>query len=496
MGEKPDAAEILNISVPAALAAAQEDELSDIPAEMRETVAAEIKAFRDRSLQRDLERLKKEEELEAAERARSGPRASRLASPPASAPSGPNGAPLGPRANNAVAGAPQGPKGYRGAQMPKDYVDGVNFTNGASHSDDDDPASDSEIERRKEAAKNEELEKVYLDQERRWLNVERRHIASLARAEADEASEEASKLKRREALAQKFRTFDDEEEIRRPTELFYSDRKAWRRARASSRRDELARDDRDRRDEEKETMREQRRLDAARGMADDFLTQTAEDLSSRGVNNAPQQKAFSLNLSGFSMGTGLGATAAATNNDDEEESRNLSASRNKGSRMQAMENLLDDEDENATAGGAAGERKALRTVEFKPLAPGEKMSDAERAEAKRALAASIPNDVTSLFEWPVKWEHLTNTAIEDQLRTYVEQKIVEVVGVAEDMLVDMVIDVVKDGKNGGGPKQIVEMLGDVLDEESEDFTRKVWKRVVFFTECESRGLDISKDAAA
>lgn len=36
-----------------------DDDLSDIPAEMRETVAKEIQAFRDRSTRRDMERLRR-----------------------------------------------------------------------------------------------------------------------------------------------------------------------------------------------------------------------------------------------------------------------------------------------------------------------------------------------------------------------------------------------------------------------------------------------------
>ncbi|KAF1353822.1 hypothetical protein BDV97DRAFT_367383 [Delphinella strobiligena] len=472
--------DILNISVPAAAAGAQEDELSDIPAEQRETVAAEIKAFRDRSLQRDLERLKKEEELEAAERLRSGPRASRLASPPpSSAHSGPNGAPLGPR-NVVVAGAPQGPKGYRGAQIPKDYADGVNFTNGANHEDEEDPASDEEIERRKEDKRNEELEKVYLDQERRWLNVERRHIASLARAEAEEQSEEASKLKRREAFAEKFKTFDDEEELRRPTELFYRDRKAWRRARADFRRMERERDDKDRRDEDRELSREQRRLDTARGMADDFLSQTADDISARAAPKQPKA-AFSLNLGGFSMG-GAGPGAPGGRYDEDEEDRQQQRTIGRSHRMQDMENLLDDEDD-VTAGD--GERKPLRTVDFKPLAPGEKMSDEERAAATRQLAATIPNDTSSLFAWPVKWAHLTTAVIDEQLRPYVQKKIFESLGVQEDMLVDIIEGVIRDR---GSPEKIVEELSGLLDEEAEGLARKVWRMVVFYSELEAQGL--------
>ncbi|KAL1296927.1 hypothetical protein AAFC00_004536 [Neodothiora populina] len=474
-----DDSDILNISVPAAAATSQEDELSDIPAEMRETVAAEIKAFRDRSLQRDLERLKKEEELEAAERARSGPRPSRLASPPpSSAPSGPNGAPLGPR-GNVVAGAPQGPKGYRGAQMPKDYADGVDFTNGANDQDDqDDDASDEEIERRKQEKRAEELEKVYLDQERRWLNVERRHIASLARAEAEEQSEEASKAKRREALAEKFRSFDDEEELRRPSELFYRDRKAWRRARADFRRMERERDDMDRRDEDRELNREKRRLDAARGMADDFLSQTGEEISAS--RSKPQPKAnFSLNLGGFSMG---GASAGAATY-EEEEDRKQERSAGRSHRMQDMENLLDDEEENGAAG--TGERKALRTVEFKPLAPGEKMSDEQRVAASKELAARIPTSTQALFAWPVKWDHLTPAIIEEQLRPYVQKKIFQSLGVQEDMLVDIIESVVRER---GSPEKIVEELSGLLDEEAEDLARKVWRMVVFYSEVEAQGL--------
>ncbi|KAI7547555.1 hypothetical protein KC331_g4951, partial [Hortaea werneckii] len=140
-GDAKDGVEVATLPV------TLEDELSDIPAEQRAQVASEIRAFRDRSNKRDLERLRREEELEQAERNRSSiaARLNRLASPP---PTGPNGAPAGPRA---VAGAPAGPKGYRGAQLPNDYVNGVAFTssNGYNREDEDAEESDEELERRR-----------------------------------------------------------------------------------------------------------------------------------------------------------------------------------------------------------------------------------------------------------------------------------------------------------------------------------------------------------
>ena len=88
-------AELITIPVSA------EDDLSDIPADMRDLVAGEIAAFRDASHKRDMDRLRQEEQMEAAERQRglTGARVNRLASPPVSAPTGPagaNGVPVGP----------------------------------------------------------------------------------------------------------------------------------------------------------------------------------------------------------------------------------------------------------------------------------------------------------------------------------------------------------------------------------------------------------------
>ncbi|KAI4738316.1 hypothetical protein E4T50_11232 [Aureobasidium sp. EXF-12298] len=469
---KPDGAEVITIPV------AAEDELSDIPAEMRETVAAEIAAFRDRSIQRDLERLRKEEELEAAERNRSAPRPSRLASPPLSAPSGPggvNGVPVGPR-DRTVTGAPSGPKGYRGAQMPKDYVDGVNFVNG-KHEDDDDSASDSEIERRREDKKSAELEKVYLDQERRWLNVERRHIQALARADAEEEAEQSARQQRRETLAQKYQEFDDEEELRRPSELFYRDRKAWIRARRDFKHAERSRDEQDREDERKERAREQRKMDGARGMADNFLAEAGQELSIRSAATKSQPKAFTLNLG--SLG-GNGAAREESEEPEEQQKRGVA----KQQTMAEMEGLLDDEDD--TTQGSGDRKKALlRAVDFKPLAAGEKMNDDERQAATRALAASIPTSLADLFGWPVKWAHLPDSVIREQLRPYVQKKIFESLGVQEDMLVEVIEGVVR---RHGRPEEIVEELSDTLDEEAEGLARKVWRMVVFFSESEARGL--------
>ena len=199
------AAEVVTIPLTA------EDELSEIPAEMRETVAAEIAAFRDRSNRRDLERLRREEEMEQSERQRSsnGARPNRLASPPPSAPLGPagaNGVPLGPR-DRGVQGAPSGPRAFQGAQLPKDYQRGVAFVNGSGSStwlnqeDEDTDASDEELERRRQEKQEAELEKLYLDHERRWLNRERSRTAAIEREKTRDKDEEGVRGREKDNVA-------------------------------------------------------------------------------------------------------------------------------------------------------------------------------------------------------------------------------------------------------------------------------------------------------
>ncbi|KAI9869664.1 MAG: hypothetical protein M1823_008996, partial [Watsoniomyces obsoletus] len=116
-----------------------------------------------------------------------GNRPNRLTSPPPSAPSRPaggaNGIPVGPRDRSGL-NAPSGPKSF-GQQIPRDYQKGVTFVNGTGISaasafdEEDTDASDEELERRRNADKDAELEKQYLDQERRWLNRERSRTAAV-----------------------------------------------------------------------------------------------------------------------------------------------------------------------------------------------------------------------------------------------------------------------------------------------------------------------------
>ncbi|KAI5861943.1 hypothetical protein GGS23DRAFT_605887 [Durotheca rogersii] len=451
-----DNVEVVNIPL------AQEDELADIPAEMRETVAAEIAAFRERSIKRDLERLKREEELEAMERQRNGAqRPSRLSSPP---PSSANTIPLGPRG---VPNAPSGPKGQK-SDLGKDFNRSINFVNGGangssgySREEEEDSASDEELERQRLAKQNAEAEKLYLDAERRWLNREKSRTAALEREKERDESDAKDFAKNRDKMLQRLKHFDDEAEASRKTEEYYKDRSAWIRNRTAFRAREIAADDADRQAEEQERVKEEAEREQARGMADSFLERQAQEMEQRQASRigiaAPQP---------FKLSLGAAAKAQAQRAAPQRKT------------IAEVEGLLEDEDEDATS------RRQLIPIKFEPAAAAA-MSDEERDRAVRALAQEIPNEKDGLWEWDVKWDFLDESVIREKLRPFVEKKLVEYLGVQEQLLIEVVEEHLR---KHARPGDLVEELAEALDDEAEALVKKLWRMVIFFTESEKRGL--------
>lgn len=453
-----------------------EDELSDLPENIRATVAAEIRAFRDRSRRRDLENFRQEEE------ATSAARVNRLASPPPGASA--NGIPVGPRDRSGVQGAPSGPKGFRGAQLPNDYANGVNFVsangaNGYAYNREDDEAdeSDEELERRRQAKRDAELERQYAEAERRWVQREKNRASAQERERVRETAEKRELERQKDAMAARLREWDDDEEARLARDDYYRDHSAWLRQRQANREREQREDDRDRAAEEQERAEERRREAEAKGMADDFFNQMDMEVSSRAVGQGRQQQQQqppSSAAGGFKMSLGSAAQRAAK--------PERTAPRRA---MADVENLLEDEDDAAASGVAKRpELKPLTDTSTIPLNSVD-MSDAELAAAKKELASSIPSSTEELFAYPVKFNYLTSTILTEQIKPFVEKKVVESLGVQEDLLVDAVVEALKERKEA---REVVGELEDALEEEAEGLVRKVWRMVVFLTECEGRGL--------
>jgi len=432
-GETDGDAEIVTIPLTV------DDELSDIPAEMRETVAKEIAAFRDRSNRRDMERLKREEEMEAIDRQRNGPgsQMGRM-SPTSTGPGGANSIPVGPR-DKTVPNAPSGPKGYQGSQVPKDYQKGVSFVNGTGvngagggwidREDEDTDADDDELEQRRREKKESGQDKLYLDQERRWLNRERSRTAAIERERARDKEDEKKRDAEREIVAKRLKAFDDDEQAEKRADEYFHDRSQWIRDRAAFRQREINLDDMDRAAEDRERARETQQQNQARGMADDFLNRQALELDSK--TEAPREpQRFKLSL---------GAAA--------QKAQSAAASKRT---VAEVEGLLEDEETED-----AGTKRTLIPIKFDNAADAAMMTDEERQQAVRNLAAEIPQDKDGLWSWPLKWDFLDETVITDQLKPFVEKKIVEFLGVQEQMLVEVVDTHIRKRE---GAQELVEQL--------------------------------------
>ncbi|KAK5075405.1 hypothetical protein LTR64_001613 [Lithohypha guttulata] len=457
-----------------------DDELADIPAEMRETVAREIAAFRDRSNRRDLERLKREEEIEQQEKSRmmNGSR-SRLGSPPATAPSGPNSSsiPSGPRG-----AAPTGPKG-QASGFPKDYVRGVTFVNGtgvsaASAFDDDTDASDEDLERRRQEKIQAESEKDYLDQERRWLNRERSRNAAVEREKNRDDEEASRKDAAKEIMAKRLKEWIDDEQAAKKDDEYYRDKSLWTRNRIAFRQREAAHDDADRAAEQREQARDQTQRERAGQMADDFLSRQG-DILSQPYETEPSTPTDTIRREPARFKMSLGAAA------QQRQAANQAAKDTQRRPVADVEGMLEDEE-----GDSTQDRRKLIPIPASQLeaakAQAQDMTDEERAEAAKNLAAEIPNDKSALWAWNVQWSYLDSDVIEERLRPFVEKKIVDILGVQEEMLVDVVVTALNNKRR---PEELAKELEGALDEEEADsLVRKLWRMVVFMSESGRRGL--------
>ncbi|QIX01213.1 hypothetical protein AMS68_006730 [Peltaster fructicola] len=425
-----------------------DDELADIPAEMRATVAQEIKNFRDRSNRRDQERVRQDEELEASFARPSN----RLASP-------------GPNTNGArsgVTGAPSGPKGlqsYRGVQLPSDYANGVSFVGLNAQPEDDSDTPDAELEDRRQTARAAALDKQFSDAERRWINRERQRMAAQERERTREDAETRDRDRHKGAMERRYSTWNDEEEDRHGREEYYYDRSGWARKRAVQRDREAREDDRDRQLQQREDEEERRRDDESKGAADRFLAETGAELAA--AKQIGAAGGFKIALGGPGRPKAGGQPAKT---------------------IKDVAGLLEEEEDAAESGQR--ELRAIPLADLTSHAPAD-MTDEERTAARQALAAEIPTDAEKLFAWEVRWSYIRPELLEREIRPFVEKKVVEFLGVQEDFLVDIVINALNKQTTA---ENLISQLEKILDEDAEGLVKKVWRLVVYFGEAEGQGL--------
>ncbi|KAI9312975.1 RNA binding motif protein 25, partial [Dichotomocladium elegans] len=106
------------------------------------------------------------------------------------------------------------------------------------------------------------------------------------------------------------------------------------------------------------------------------------------------------------------------------------------------------------------------------------MNPEERVRQIKELIDSIPSSEQELWSWPVKWEEVDDTLLNEKLKPFISKKVLEILGTEEEEFVGFILDFVRRRQS---PQTITEELEMTLDTEALVFVMKLWRALIFET---------------
>ncbi|CCJ28512.1 unnamed protein product, partial [Pneumocystis jirovecii] len=427
-----------------------DDELEDIPAEQREAVAREISSFRERSARREYEKLKREEEVER--RKLEFERMAKLSVPTKPASQIKNSVNQRMKNENSQL-LTDSVNDRRSNQIIKDYQKPITFVlkeiNGytRNHEDElDNTRSCEEIEKERKNKKQKELEIAFYEREKRWLNREKSRTSALEREMNRDKEEVSREAKDREIMSRRLAEWDDDLEAERATEEYYKDRSSWLRHRIVFRSREMEMDARDRSLEERQ--------------------EAEKSKVNTNANFLPKKHVIEHTLVESGINKDIGPIKLTFNS--------LKKQIDVPKRVVSeVEKLLEDDDDLYTR----NKKRILLPLDYEDV---ETVEDNEtRIKRIKDIVAFVPSEKEGLWSWPIKWDLLTNSIIEDKIQPFVAKKIVEYVGVQEDDLIKFIIDHLL---KRGSAEELAKELEMAMDEEAELFVNKIYRYVIVILE--------------
>ncbi|KAL1666161.1 hypothetical protein GGF50DRAFT_99539 [Schizophyllum commune] len=413
---------------------------ADLPETQRGLVISEIAQFRERAAKREREKMRDIK--------------------PASitpAPSGPKvrewGKPQGMQGSPPAAGAPRGfGNGAQGYQKP------VPFVKAGSEAKDDralagkNNKTDLELEEERQEARRRDEEASFRDRERRYEPRERNKLTALERSIARERATRDAEERDTKEMRVRLDIWDDDES----DELFYIDRARWRHARARRLEQEEAADLKSRQYEEEEA-------ENLRRESEDFLARQMDEMQALAEE---QRKAGLLLDDGAPVRLNVALPAGGHQHKDKE-----------GAQAKAAVFGQEEEEEEA----AKRRKVPLVKLDFSVTETTEKAQ--ERLEKIRT---EVPKDKDTLFKRKVRWDGVTEQMIDRKMEPLIKRLMVKYLGeMEEEDLIMFVLEHLKDHK---APKQLIEGLEPVLEEEAVELTVSVWRQLIFESMAYSDGL--------
>jgi len=132
----------------------------------------------------------------------------------------------------------------------------------------------------------------------------------------------------------------------------------------------------------------------------------------------------------------------------------------------------------ASAALIAQEHAAKLAASAKQIMPLQQM-DPNSKERLKMLVDQIPTTREELFAYPIAWNVVDHCNIaETVMLPWVAKKTEEYLGEEEESLTSFIIDNIKGHCQ---PSKLLEELSMVLDDDSEQFTLKIWRMLIYHT---------------
>ncbi|ORZ24103.1 hypothetical protein BCR42DRAFT_446075 [Absidia repens] len=348
---------------------------------------------------------------------------------------------------------------------------------------------DEEAEQRRREKHQKEMENSFRQREKRFEQQEATQLIDyeddLNREKADEKRREQDKAYWAERLAE----WDDEIEMTNDKNEFYSDRSRWRKARASIRRREEERDEKDRQLELEKIQAASEEHNDERENSPPLDTNN-DDTNNNDNNNVSASTPYVQQPTEVKPSVIVQMKPIAPTKIKSNISRQLPAKRASG---------LGGDDDDDEDGGR--KRRVLIPLDYSGIendgetekqqdidnstVTGEPVSEEERNKRIKELIASIPSSEDDLWAWNIRWDVLNDTLIAEKLSPFVSKKIVELVGVEEEELASFILESIK---KQTPPLDLVKELEMALDEDALVFVMKLWRTIIFETERIARHL--------
>ncbi|VDN04888.1 unnamed protein product, partial [Thelazia callipaeda] len=139
------------------------------------------------------------------------------------------------------------------------------------------------------------------------------------------------------------------------------------------------------------------------------------------------------------------------------------------------------------------EDSAFRKKKLKPFEITEEdriqsMTSEERKQMIKDLIDRIPTAKSDLFGFPINWNYVDKTLVEQRVKPWVSKKITDYIGEEEASLVDFVCEKVTSRTDPQKILSDIVTVFQVLDDEAEVFVVKMWRLLIYESEAKKLGL--------